>query len=156
MRNSKLNSTSKYLSHLIFQGESFNILRNYGLENVYIGDYGFKRIHTNCLYFLVNPTIDIDSEKYKKFEEKIISFNSFYDWYDVFDKVEKRMYVYNIHPSYKEDFNSFINSNFDNLSDKYWGSLGARVKLDTQEIDFLVENEVYRFEDSLLIKKGDV
>jgi len=155
MRHVNLNSTSKYLSHLIFQGESFKILRNYGLENVYVGDYGFKRIHTNCLYFLVNPTIDIDSERYQKFEDKIISFNSFYDWYDVFDKVEKRMYVYNIHPNYKEDFNLFINRNFDQLSESYWSSLGARVKIETSDMDFVVENEIYRFSDSLEIKKGD-
>ena len=149
-----LNNTSKFLSHLVFQGESFKVLRNFGLENVYVGDYGFKRIHEYCLYFLVNPTMSIDNDSYQKFEDKITSFNSFYDWYDVIDNdIEKRMYVFTIHSSYREDFYSFLNNKFDNLSDSYWASLGAKVKLNIDDIDFLIENEVYRFSDSLKVKR---
>ena len=156
MSFNNLNITSKFLSHLIFQGESFTVLRNFGLENAYIGDYGYKKMHEYCLYFLISPTVNIDGDDYKKFEDKITSFNSFYDWYDITDKgVDKRMYVFRIHPSYREDFYYFINNNFDNLSKHYWESLGAKTKLDTTDLDFVVENEVYRFSDTLQIKKGD-
>ena len=150
----QLNNTSNFLSHLVFQGESFKVLRNFGLENVYIGDYGFKRKHEYCLYFLINPTMDIDNESYQKFEDKITSFNSFYDWYDVNDKgVQKRMYVFTIHNSYREDFYSFLNNKFKNLSDSYWASLGSKIKLNLDDIDFLIENEVYRFSESLEVKR---
>jgi len=152
----QFNNTSKFLSHLIFQNESFSVLKNFGLENVFIGDYGYKRMHNFCLYFLINPQVDIDGIDYAKFEEKITSFDSFYDWYDIEDKKKtKRMYVFNVHPFYREDFYNFTNNNFKKLSKSYWKSLGARVELDISHVEFLLENEIYRFKNTLTIKRGE-
>lgn len=156
MEYSKLNSTAKFLSQFIFQGTSLQILRNFGLENVYIQDYGYKNRKEYCLFFLVKPIFKIDSIDYKQFEDKIISFESFYDWYEVFeDGVEKRMYVYSVHPSYREDYYNFTSRMYHRLSDDYWSLLGVRTKLDISHVEFLLENEIYRFDKSLKIKKGD-
>lgn len=155
MEFSQLNNTAKFLSQFIFKGKSLQILRNFGLENVFIADYGYRTKSEYCLFFLINSKINYNSKDYETFEDKITSFDSFYDWYEVFeDGVEKRMYVFTVNEFYREDYYRFIHEMYDELSMDYWSALGARTKLDISHIEFILENEIYRFNQSLEIKEN--
>jgi len=154
---SNYNDTTKYLSHLIFKPSSMVALRTYGLENVFIDDYSHRCKYIDCLLFLVNPKFPVSSKTYEEFQDKLINFISFSDYYEIENKV---MYVFKIPKDLIMDFHHFRLKNYKNLSDEFWQSLGARVPLDFSHVRFDVEKEVYRFNTNIvikneLIKKGE-
>lgn len=153
-----LNDTSKYLSHLIVKPGSMSSLINFGLENIYIDDYRHRCKYIDCLFFLMNPSLSRDSKSYEEFEKKIISFESFYDYYET-DEVSKNpsfkkiMYVFKIPDNLVIDYHFFRLKQYHNLSDLFWQSIGARVPLDFTHVEYNIENEIYRFNKSTIVNK---
>jgi hypothetical protein len=95
----RLNVTTKLFTGLIFNSSSLPMLVESGLINVYIDDYGHRCKYQNCILFLFNTSYRF----YPTLEEKVTSFNSFYDWYDVgVDK--QRMLVFKVGAVYQNDF----------------------------------------------------
>jgi hypothetical protein len=150
----ELNDTSKYLSHMVFKASSMTSLLSFGLENCYVDDYKHKCKYVECLYFLVNgPEINPnvkDRKEYEKFEEKIISFNSFYDYYEIPEE-HRTMYVFKIPEGLIEDYYMFKLKKFHNLSPTFWSSIGAKVPLDFSHIEYNIENEIYRFDADIIL-----
>lgn len=95
----RLNMTSKLFTGLIFNSSSLPMLVDSGLINVYIDDYGHKCRYQNCILFL----FDTSFRFYSALEEKVASFQSFYDWYDV-GAQKQRMLVFKVGPTYQNDF----------------------------------------------------
>jgi hypothetical protein len=138
----QLTVTARVLSLTVFKQASFPMLRNYGLENVYVDDYGCTKRHENCLFYLYNPNRKVD---YITFERGIADFQSFYDWYDVGDK---RMYVFKVNPIYLEDYHDIKQNRFNNLSLEFEAI--NKVKLLDGDIFFDPSKEIFRFEQHLL------
>lgn len=143
------NDTTKYLSHLIFKPGSTSSLVSFGLQNVYIDDYSHRCKYVNCLLFLLTPPQTREAKSYKIFEEKIITFNSFYDYYDTKEGI---MYVFKVPDGLIEDYNVFTSKRFDDLSETFWKSIGAKVPLDFSHVQFPIEEQIYRFEDNLILR----
>lgn len=161
-----LNDTSKYLSHLIIKPGSISSLINFGLENIYIDDFKHRCKYVDCLLFLMNPSISRNSKTYEEFEKKIVSFESFYDYYETeevskYTQFKKIMYVFKIPDHLVLDYHFFRLKQYHNLSDLFWQSIGAKVPLDFTHIEYNIENEIYMFDKSLsitnvhTIKKGE-
>ena len=91
--------TSKLFTGLIFNSSSLPMLVDSGLINVYIDDYGHNCRYQNCILFL----FDTSFRFYSSLEEKVASFQSFYDWYDV-GAQKQRMLVFKVGPTYQNDF----------------------------------------------------
>lgn len=96
---SRFNWTSKLFTGLIFNKGSLPMLVDSGLINVYIDDYGHRCKYQNCILFL----FDTSFRFYPTLEEKISSFQAFYDWYDVGIK-DRRMLVFKVGKAYQKDF----------------------------------------------------
>jgi len=152
----QLNHTAKYLTPLIFNRDAINVLSKYGLMNVYMDDYGHTKRYKNCLLFLFGGT---GMPGFDKFEQKIVSFNSFYDYYDIIPegfpkelrRPEYRMYVFSVHPIYYQDLFSFKHGRFDDLSDEFYKAGGYIDTLAPVKID--MSREIYRFNKSLKIER---
>jgi hypothetical protein len=95
----RFNMTSKLFAGLIFNKGSLPMLVESGLINVYIDDYGHRCRYQNCILFL----FDTSFRFYSTLEEKVSSFQAFYDWYDVGVKGH-RMLVFKVGQAYREDF----------------------------------------------------
>lgn len=140
-----LTTTAKVLSPMIVRKESFPMLRNHGLLNVYTDDYGHRYKYDNCLYYLFDPS---KSSDYLRVERTLADFGSFYDWYPV-DNF--KMYVFQISPVYGIDFVNFKQNRFDNFGAEFKRILeGVNLK----DVYFDHTKEIYRFSEHLLIKKG--
>lgn len=137
----QLTVSARVLSLTVFKQSSFPMLRNFGLENVYVDDYGFNKRHENCLFYLYNPNRKVD---YLSFERSIADFKSFYDWYDVGDK---RMYVFNVNPIYLEDYHDIKQNRFNNLSPEFTEI--NKIKLLDGDIFFDSSKEIFRFHEFL-------
>lgn len=152
----QLNNTARYLTPLIFNRDAINVLQKYGLMNVYLDDYGNTRKYKNCLFFLFGGTSMMG---YDKFEDKITSFNSFYDFYDIIPegfpphlkRPEYRMYVFAVHPIYYQDLFSFKHGRFDELSSEFYKAGGYIETLEPVKID--MSKEIYRFNKCLQIER---
>lgn len=95
----RFNMASKLFTGLIFSRGALPMLVEAGLINAYIDDYGHKCRYQNCVLFLFNTSARL----YTALEEKIVCFQSFYDWYDVgVDK--QRMLVFKVGDAYQDDF----------------------------------------------------
>jgi hypothetical protein len=140
-----LTITARLLSPMIVRKESFSMLRNHGLLNVYTDDYGHKYKYDNCLYYLFDPS---KSSDYLKFERTLADFASFYDWYPV-DNL--KMYVFHINPVYGIDLVNFKQNRFDNFGPEF-NKILERINL--KDVYFDPTKEIYRFSEHLLIKKG--
>lgn len=95
----RFNTTSKLFTGLIFNKGSLPMLVESGLINVYLDDYGHRCKYQNCVLFL----FDTSYRFYSVLEEKVASFQSFYDWYDV-GVENQRMLVFKVGKAYQEDF----------------------------------------------------
>jgi hypothetical protein len=137
---------------MIFNRESLPTLRSFGLVNVYYDDYGQPRKYKNCLFFLFN----VKNEKgFDQFEDKITSFSSFFDYYDVPSQVDfKRMYIYKVHDVYLRDLFSFRHRRFDELTEAF-KKISLR-DVNYEDIDFDLQHEIYRFNYSLDTIKEDL
>ena len=141
--NADTNNTTKFMSPLIFTSgaQAARLLYNFGLVNVYLDDYGFKSKHSNCLFFLFEP---VETSAFKAFEEKITSFDSFFDYYEVDERI---MYVFKPNKVYHRDIELFKQGRFDEFSEDYKLLLHKDVKFDGVVMD--ITKEIYRFEESL-------
>ena len=141
--NEDTNNTTKFMSPLIFTSgaQAARLLYNFGLINVYLDDYGFKSKHSNCLFFLFEP---VESTAFKAFEEKITSFDSFFDYYEVDERI---MYVFKPNKIYHKDLEMFKQGRFDDFSEDYKILLHKDIKFDDVVVD--ITKEIYRFEESL-------
>lgn len=154
MRNFQdLNDTSKYLSHLIFKPGSMTSLLQFGLENVYIDDFKHRCKYAECLLFLVDPIYPTKSKTFEEFQEKIINFSSFYDYYEIDNKT---MYVFKIPESLIMDYHIFRLKQYHNLSNVFWESMGTKSSLDFNHVKFDVEKEIYRFNTNLKVNVQNV
>ena len=154
MRNfHDLNDTSKYLSHLIFKPGSLKYLLQFGLEDTYIDDFKHRCKYENCLLFLINPVYPVNSKTYQEFEEKIVNFKSFYDYYEVDKKI---MYVFKVPEGLILDYQTFKIKDYSNLTDSFWESIGAKNPLNFNHVNFNVENEIYRFDTNLVLNKEKI
>ena len=141
---SPLTNTAKFLSPLVVRKESFPMLRNFGLENVYIDDYGHRNKYTNCLFYLFKPNLNVD---FFKFEKEMSNFHSFYDWYEL---GEKKMFVFKVNPIYGEDLIDFKQNKFTNFSEEFL----KIVPLDSlKTVYFDLSKEIYRFSEHLTFDK---
>ena len=138
----QLTVSASVLSLTVFKQGSFPMLRNFGLENVYVDDYGCKKRHENCLFYLYSPNRKVD---YLSFERSIADFNSFYDWYDVEDK---RMYIFKVNPIYLEDYHDIKQNRFNNLSPEFTEI--NKIKLSDGDIFFDPSKEIFRFSEHLI------
>lgn len=138
----QLTVSARVLSLTVFKQSSFPMLRNFGLENVYIDDYGYTKKHENCLFYLYSPNRKVD---YLSFERSIADFASFYDWYDVDDK---RMYIFKVNPIYLEDYHDIKQNRFNNLSPEFTEI--NKVKLSDGDIFFDSSKEIFRFHEFLI------
>jgi hypothetical protein len=109
--------------------------------------------------FLVDPIYSTKSRTFEEFQEKIINFSSFYDYYDVENKT---MYVFKIPESLIMDYHIFRLKQYHNLSNVFWESMGTKTNLDFNHVKFDIEKEIYRFNTNLKVnvqqiktKKGE-
>ena len=139
-----LNNTTRFLSPLIFTArgdESLRVLLNFGLINVYIDDYGYKSKYLYCLFYLFKPT---DQTAFEEFQKKVTSFDTFYDYYEVDDKI---MFVFRPNQIYRRDIEMFKQNRFHDMSEDYKLLFHRNTKFN--EIDMDLTKEIYRFEDFL-------
>jgi hypothetical protein len=141
----ELTTTAKILSPVVFKKQSFPMLRNYGLVNVYIDDYGHKHKYENCLFYLFKPNL---SANFLEFERKLANFVSFYDWYEVDDL---KMYVFSINPLYGIDIVRFKQNQFTDFSEEFKEVIKD---VNFSDVYFDLSKEIYRFSEHLTIKKG--
>lgn len=143
-----LTLSARILSLIIFKGDSIPALKNYGLLNVYIDDYGYYKKHLNCLFFLFKTNTVAD---YLEFEEKITSFSSFYDYYDLPEECGRnlRMYVFQVNHKFTIDMINFKNNKFSSLSEDFLALIDERRIFHDLKVD--LSKEIYRFEDQLCI-----
>ena len=146
-----LNDTSKYLSHLIFKTGSMSSLLSYGLQNVYIDDYKHRCRYENCIMFLIRPNLSV--AEYDKFQDKLISFSSFYDYYEI-EKKTDIMYVYKVPDNLIEDYTFFKEKKFNKLTEAFWKSIGANTPLDFNHVKFDLSKEIYRFDTNLTLNRN--
>jgi hypothetical protein len=141
--NEDTNNTTKFLTPMIFTSgaQAARLLFNFGLVNVYLDDYGFRVKHCNCLFFLFEP---VDSAAFKAFEGKITNFDSFFDYYEVDERI---MYVFKPNKVYHKDLEMFKQGRFDEFSEDYKILLHKDIKFDDVVVD--ITKEIYRFEESL-------
>lgn len=137
------NNTTKFLTPLIFNSGAHanRLLKNFGLVNVYIDDYGYKSKYNNCLFFLFEP---VDSIAFVGFEEKITGFASFYDYYDI---GKLRMYIFRPSSMYQRDIELFKQGRFQEMSKDYKMLIHPQTDFTDVVIDFT--KEIFRFEQSL-------
>jgi len=140
-----LTTTAKILSPIVVKKESFPMLRNYGLVNVFIDDYGSSYKYDNCLFYLFNP---LQSVNYLEFERKLANFESFYDWYPV---GEMKMYVFHINPIYGIDLHNFKQNKFEGFGPDFQKIVKD---VDFEDVYFDLSKEIYRFSEHLLMQKG--
>lgn len=138
----QLTVSAKVLSVMVFKQGSFPMLRNYGLQNVYIDDYGCGKKYENCLFYLFTPNKKVD---YLSFERGIADFGAFYDWYDI---GEQRMYVFKVNPIYLEDYHDVKQNRFTSLSPAFNSINKADLK--NGDIYFDLSKEIFRFDQHLL------
>jgi hypothetical protein len=139
-----INNTTRFLSPLIFTArgdESLRVLINFGLINVYIDDYGYKSKYLYCLFYLFKPT---DLSAFEEFQKKITSFDTFYDYYEVDDKM---MFVFRPNSIYRRDIEMFKQNRFHDMSEDYKILFHRNTKFN--EIDMDITKEIYRFENYL-------
>ncbi len=143
MVETELNNTTKFLSRLIFTRgeESIRLLLNFGLINAYVDDYGYKSKYMYCLFFLFKP---VHEEAFEEFQKKITSFDSFYDYYEVDDKI---MFVFRPSSMYKRDIDRFKQGRFNDMSEDYKVLFNKHLKFDDVVVD--LTKEIYRFENCL-------
>ena len=142
--NTSLNNSTRFLSPLIFTArgeESLRVLLNFGLINVYVDDYGYKSKYLYCLFFLFKPT---DKAAFEEFQKKITSFDSFYDYYEVEDKI---MFVFRVNSIYRRDIDLFKQNRFHDMSEDYKILFHRNIKFN--DIDMDIRKEIYRFEEYL-------
>jgi hypothetical protein len=142
--DTSLNYTTRFLSPLIFTArgdESLRVLLNFGLINVYIDDYGYKSKYLYCLFYLFKPT---DKAAFEEFQKKITSFDSFYDYYEVEDKI---MFVFRVNSIYRRDIEMFKQNRFHDMSEDYKLLFHRNIKFN--DIDMDLPKEIYRFEEYL-------
>jgi hypothetical protein len=144
--------TYVHLAPMIFSRQSLPTLRSFGLVNAYFDDYGQPRKYKNCLFFLFHVK---DEKTFEQFEDKITSFTSFFDYYDVPSQVDfKRMYVYRVNDVYLRDLFSFRHRRFDELTEGFKKISLKDINYD--DIEFDLTNEIYRFHYSLDTIKEDL
>lgn len=144
-------NTALYLTSLIFNKDALAVLRTYGLLNVYVDDYGHSKRYKNCLFFLFRL---VDSKEFTEFQNKIIDFNSFYDYYDITTpNGELRMFVFKVHDVYLQDLFSFKHNRFDEFSKDF---LMISDDIDFSKVEVKIEEEIYRFSPSLETIKEDL
>jgi hypothetical protein len=148
-----LNDTSKYLAHIIFKPGSLKYLLQFGLQNTYIDDFKHRCKYENCLLFLIDPLYPVNSKTYQEFEQKIVSFKSFYDYYEIDKKI---MYVFRVPDTLVLDYHTFKLRNYDSLTDVFWESMGARQPLNLNHVKFNIEDEIYRFDTNLTLNKEKI
>lgn len=142
--DTSLNYTTRFLSPLIFTArgdESLRVLLNFGLINVYVDDYGYKSKYLYCLFYLFKPT---DKAAFEEFQKKITSFDSFYDYYEVEDKI---MFVFRVNSIYRRDIEMFKQNRFHDMSEDYKLLFHRNIKFN--DIDMDLPKEIYRFEEYL-------
>ena len=142
--NTSLNNSTRFLSPLIFTArgeESLRVLLNFGLINVYVDDYGYKSKYLYCLFFLFKPT---DRAAFNEFQKKITNFDSFYDYYELEDKI---MFVFRVNSIYRRDIDLFKQNRFHDMSDDYKILFHRNIKFN--DIDMDIRKEIYRFEEYL-------
>ncbi len=142
--DTSLNYTTRFLSPLIFTArgdESLRVLLNFGLINVYVDDYGYKSKYLYCLFYLFKPT---DKAAFEEFQKKITSFDSFYDYYEVEDKI---MFVFRVNSIYRRDIEMFKQNRFHDMSEDYKLLFHRNIKFN--DIDMDLPKEIYRFEEFL-------
>lgn len=139
------NLTSKLLTGLIFNQNALPTLSEFGLKNVYIDDYGYKCKYDNCLFFLFNITKNF----YDPFENKIVKFESFYDWYDVDDF--RRMLVYKVGDVYKEDLFKYKSNVHKDYSIEFIEAVSPNASslLENYKLDYSKEIFRYNLEGSI-------
>lgn len=133
-----VNDSTRFLIPIIFSPEAVASLSIYGLQGVYLDDYGYRSKFLNCLFFLFKPK----SSHYSEFEKKIADFESFTDWYELKDG--KRMYVFKIHPAYYEDIESFRSNRLEEMSERFYEISEPGLNLLGVNVD--LSKEIYRFE----------
>lgn len=141
-----LNLSSVVLTPLVFKGNVLSTLLNYGLINVYLDDYGYKKKHTGCLFFLIKINTVAD---FQDFEDKITSFNSFYDYYDIPEEYGRnlRMYVFSVKNEFRYDLIWFQNKDFQSLSKDFKDIVDHRRIYQSTDMD--VSREIFRFKEYL-------
>lgn len=138
-----LNLTTKFLTPIVFSGDQSSVLStllNFGLINGYVDDYGSNKKHNSCLFFLFNP---VNESIFTQLENKIISFDSFYDYYEVDKSVNLKMFVFKPNPTYRQDLFYFRQNRFNDMSEEYKKLLNKNIKFDQILVD--LKKEIFRF-----------
>jgi hypothetical protein len=90
---------------------------------------------------LFKPT---DKAAFEEFQKKITSFDSFYDYYEVEDKI---MFVFRVNSIYRRDIEMFKQNRFHDMSEDYKLLFHRNIKFN--DIDMDLPKEIYRFEEYL-------
>jgi hypothetical protein len=145
-------NTARFLTPMIFNKDALAVLRTCGLVNVYLDDYGYRKKYKGCLFFLFNLR---DNKEFAEFQNKIIDFTSFYDYYDVPNNENMmRMFVFKVHDVYLRDLFSFQHERFDEFSSSYLDILDHLSDFTQVKID--LSKEIYRFYPTLETIKEDL
>lgn len=91
------------------------LLKDNGLENVYLGDHKYEIIHENCLYLLFSPKEF--NENFEAFCESLRKVGSFVDEYDV--EGNKVMFVFKFPDKLKDTLQSFKNGEYSKFDKEY-------------------------------------
>ena len=145
-------NTARFLTCMIFNKDALAVLRTYGLLNVYLDDYGHTKRYKDCLFFLFTLK---DTKDFDGFQNKIIDFASFYDYYDIPNGPNMmRMYVFKVHDLYRRDLFSFRHERFDEFSSNFLDIVDEMTDFTKVKID--LTQEIYRFNHYLETIKEDL
>ena len=81
---------------------------------------------------------------FNEFQKKITNFDSFYDYYELEDKI---MFVFRVNSIYRRDIDLFKQNRFHDMSDDYKILFHRNIKFNDIDID--IRKEIYRFEEYL-------
>jgi hypothetical protein len=119
VKNLEHNLTTNTLYQLIFQKGSLPLLKQAGLIQSYLDDYGSKKKYKDCLFFLFNWNDTFlrnqDSGPVtSQFIRSVTDFKTFYDFYEVDET--SLMLVFRYFPIFREDVLRFKRGQLSQMS----------------------------------------
>jgi hypothetical protein len=132
------NQSTRFLCGIIFNKKNVSLLKSFGLVATFVDDYGYRSKYQDCLFFLFKS----DTHYFAEFEKRVVDFESFFDWYDVNDKL--RMYVFKVDSTYRKDLDNFKGNRLNEMSELFYEVQNTPVILANIDVD--LSKEIYRFE----------
>tara|TARA_R100001594_G_scaffold136094_3_gene178255 strand:+ start:320 stop:895 length:576 start_codon:yes stop_codon:yes gene_type:complete len=90
--------------------------KSYGFQNLYLGDHGYECLWEYSLYALFKPRF---TQSYITYETKLEESSACVDVYDVGERRGQVMFVFQVDPSFRKDYDLFKEGKYSHFSPEY-------------------------------------